>query len=122
VPTIEKVASEPELPPRNRLIFQQDNDPKHTPKLAMGWFEDAGIKVLEWPTQSPDLNPIKHLWVHLKNLLKSHPEASRGVLELWGRVREAWKAITAETCQTLIESMPRGVEAVIESPGGQTKY
>jgi len=95
--------------------------PKHISKLAMRWFHDAGIKVLKWAAQSPDLNPIEHLWVHLKNLLRSQSEAPRGVLELWERVREAWKAITAETCQTLIESMPWRVEAVIKSRDGQTK-
>ena len=38
--------------------FQMDNDPKHTSKVVAKWLKDNTVKVLEWPSQSPDLNPI----------------------------------------------------------------
>ncbi len=40
-------------------VMQQDNDPKHTSKSTYEWLKTNKIKVFEWPSQSPDLNPIE---------------------------------------------------------------
>jgi hypothetical protein len=44
------------------IIFQQDNDPKHTSHVASDWFAQKKVKKLAWPPSSPDMNIIKHVW------------------------------------------------------------
>ena len=101
--------------------FQQNNDPKHTSKLATTWFSDNNIIVNYWPAQSPDLNPIEHLWYHIKCKLQEYDIPPKGVHELWERVAEEWNEIPSEVCQRLIESMPRRIAAVIKAKGGYIK-
>ncbi len=57
--------------PEDRWYFQQDNDFKHTAKVVSKRLNGSEIRVLEWPAQNPDLNPIESLWVEFKKRVKA---------------------------------------------------
>jgi transposase len=99
-----------------RLTFQQDNDAKTTQK----WLRDQSLNVLEWPSQSPDLNPIKHLWRDLEISVQQRSPST--LTELERICREEWEKLPKYMCAKLLVSYPRKLEAVIAAKGTSTKY
>ena len=91
--------------------------------MIRDYLENQQYEVLQWPAQSPDLNPIEHLWSKLKRELNKYESPPKGMIELWERVQEVWNnKISKEDCLVLIESMPRRIEAVLKAKGLWTKY
>jgi transposase len=90
------------------VIFQHDNDPKHTSNLVKDYLKEQDYKVMEWPPQSPpDLNPIENMWQLLKIRLNEFETPPKGVQELYERVTKVWyDVITKEECQKCIEACP----------------
>ncbi len=52
------------------FLFQEDLAPAHTAKGTKSWFNDHGVTVLDWPANSPDLNPIENLWCIVKRKMR----------------------------------------------------
>lgn len=108
---------------RDQLVFQHDNDPKHTAHAVREYLRERDYEVLEWPGHSPDLNPIEHMWALLKRKLNEYESPPKGVRELYERVVDIWyNNITREDCLRVIDSMPDRIEAVIKANGNWTKY
>lgn len=108
---------------RDQVIFQHDNDPKHTSKSVKEYLEQQSYKVMEWPSQSPDLNPIENMWSLLKRRLNDFESAPKGMEDLNERVTKVWyEQISPEECRKVIDSMPKRIKACIKAKGRWTKY
>lgn len=105
--------------PENSL-FQHDNDPKHTSRLVRNFLEEKRVHVLNWPAQSPDLNPIENLWDHVDREIRKRNHSN--CTELMEQIRTEWEQIPASYLVSLIDSMPKRLRAVIANKGFATKY
>ncbi len=76
--------------------------------------------VMQWPSQSPDLNPIEHAFHLLKTKLKG--KCPKNKQELKTVAAEAWQSITRDETQRLVMSMRSRLQAVIDCKGFATKY
>ena len=108
------------LPLGSDFTFQQDNDLKHCATKTKEWSAENNVEVLEWPAQSPDLNPIEYLWEILDRKIGDQSFSKKDNLKV--AIEEAWEKIQPEETKSLVKSMPRRLEAVIQAKGGQTKY
>jgi hypothetical protein len=72
-----------------------------------------------WLSQSPDLNPIEHLWSELERRIRKRSIMAKNIRELETALQEEWSQITDDVLMNLIKSMPR---ACIASKGWPTKY
>jgi hypothetical protein len=83
-------------------------------------FEEDGIPELEWPSQSPYLNPIENLWSILERACKDRrPNTAE---ELFNCLKEAWRALPVDLLERLACSMPRRCQEVIDNDGYPCKY
>jgi hypothetical protein len=83
------------------------------------YFVKIDVKELDWPAQSPDLNPIKHLSDELEHLLRAKNQCPTSLMLLCLNVR---KQVPAAMFQHLVESLPSRVEVVITAKGRPTPY
>ena len=83
----------------SHVIFQHDNDPKQSAKLVNQWLSIQNLDVLTWPTQSPDLNPMKHVWALVKLKSNEYPTLTKGMLHLWVHEKASFNSINPEQRQ-----------------------
>ncbi|KAG1488849.1 hypothetical protein G6F54_011847 [Rhizopus delemar] len=108
---------------KDDIIFQHDNDPKHTSRLTQKWFVNNKVQLLDWPAYSPDLNPMENLWDYLKVRLYAYETAPLSMKELFERVADIWyNEITKEYCVQLVCSMPQRLQLVLKEKGCEINY
>jgi len=102
------------------FYFQQDNDPKHTAGIVKEWIIYNIPHTLATLPQSPDINPIEHLWAIIEKALQKFNITSKASLK--EKILEVWNSISLSVTEKLINSMHNRLQHVIRAKSGPTKY
>ncbi|KAK3574504.1 hypothetical protein QTP86_008568 [Hemibagrus guttatus] len=86
-------------------VKKQDLALPTLPKAPKVGLNDHGVGVLDWPANSPDLNPIENFWGIVKRKMRN--KRPKNADELKATVKETWASIPPQQCHKLITSMPR---------------
>ncbi len=105
-------------PPPSETVFQHNNNPKHTAKMTTALL--LKVKVMEWPSMSPDLKPIELMWGILK--WKEEKQHVSNIQQLCDVIMEEWKRMPATTRAALVNYMARRIKAVLDNNGAPSKY
>ena len=101
-------------------LLQEDNDPKHTSTLCKKWKQDKSIERMDWPSNSPDLNPMENLWRIFKyKVANLHPKNLK-VLEV--AIHLSWSELPTKLAQKLVGSMFNRIQRVLEEKGDSIDY
>lgn len=103
--------------PQVKFRFQQDNDPKHTSRVAKDYFNREGIDWWRTPAESPDLNPIERVWSHLKQYL-TYVIKPTNKQELIDGIKQFWRTkLTVTQCIRYVQHIHKVIPVIIEKNG-----
>ncbi len=110
--------------PSSDGYFQQDNAPCHKAQIISDWFleHDNEFTLLKWPPQSPDLNPIEHLWDVVEREIRIMDVQPTNLQQLRDAIMSIWTKISEVCFQYLVESMQRRITAVLKAKVDPTQY
>ncbi len=110
--------------PSSDGYFQQDSAPCHKAQIISDWFleHENEFTLLKWPPQSPDLNPIEHLWDVVEQEIHIMDVQLTNLQQLHEAIMSIWTKISEECFQHLVQSMPQIIIAVLKAKGGPFRY
>ena len=118
----EKLLPEAPLITSGEYIFQQDNASIHNSSSTKSWFEANNVKVLKWPSRSPDLNPTENLWGILVREIYGNGKFYNTKEELKMAIETSWKNLPKDTLKCLSTSMTSRMIKLIEKKGNFLDY
>lgn len=99
------------------FMFQHDNARIHTTTNVNDFLSKAGIDVMEWPPNSPDINPIERIWARIKQLLFLSRTRPANLQELFDRVEDIWASMSVKFIRKLYKELPARMEDLVRTKG-----
>ena len=89
-------------------FFQQNNDPKLTATKNLNYLNSYRwpVKLMDWPAQSPNLNPIENLWQLLDSKVRKRSVKLCNNHELYPALKEEWQNLNPDYLKKIVHSMP----------------
>lgn len=91
-------------------------------KIAKKTLKELDIEVMEWPAQSPDMNPMEHIWDHIKRELRKLNKQYSTKDALWDDLRTILERKHTKYCQKLITTMPERIKDLKKAKGFSTRW
>ncbi|KHJ79464.1 hypothetical protein OESDEN_20890 [Oesophagostomum dentatum] len=102
----------------NKCRLAQDNDPKHVSRFTVAHLDKWQIKRIEWPAESPDMNPIEFVWHQLKHFLR-HTYKPENKEQLMAGIKTFWRNVmTREQCVKYVKHISHAMPRIIQAGGG----
>ena len=103
-------------------VLMQDNARPHTARHTIQHLATNQVQPMDWPSKSPDLNPIENVWDALDRCIKRRAVQPRNLVELSQALNEEWQRFPQYKLRRLVASMRRRCQACIAARGGHTRY
>ena len=103
-------------------LFMDDGASSHDAEAVIEYAASLGIQRPYWPPNSPDLNPIEHIWGWLKHKLTNMEPTPQTLAEVEEAVTKFMEELDFHSIQNLFRSMPERIQALLTACGGNTKY
>ena len=104
------------------ITFQHDNARPHTARVTQAFLQQQNIDVVPWPSKSPDLNPIEHIWDELNRRVRNREQKPQNLVQLRQALQDEWNNMPQAVISRVVMSMRRRLQAVINAQGGHNKY
>lgn len=106
--------------PNSHWWYQQDRASPHTAGTTSLWFNRNGIDCIDWPSKSPDLNPIENLWSDLERRVYAHNPRTMEELEHWIGVE--WADTDLDHVARMCSNMRQRLQLVMAYEGHRIPY
>ncbi|GFU69783.1 transposable element Tc3 transposase [Trichonephila clavipes] len=104
------------------FVFMDHNAPCHRAVLIDDFIETENMLRMSWPANSPDLNPIQHVWDMLGRQISALPHPPSSITELKRDLKEAWNLLSPQLIHHFIASMVNRCAACLAVRGYHTPY